>query len=88
MFCLVVDDGTGEIPLLICYDDGVKFLCGMKAVDLSKDSEALSHLTQIIRRLETSALPAVFCIKSYSIIEQATNEKAMRYRICDTFLNL
>lgn len=87
IFSLVIDDGTDDLAIIICFEDAIKFFNGITAVNLALYPNILSYIKTAIETLEKSSIPSLFCIKSYKIVNQVTGESEMRYRVFDTILN-
>lgn len=85
MFCLLVDDGTGEIPLIACYKDATRLLCGLSPTNLHTDTDACERLGGLMRRLLGTAIPAVFAIRSYRVSADGSDNQ--RFRITNTVID-
>ncbi len=79
IFLLSIDDGSGKLPLIACFDDAVRFLGGLIPTDLQEDQITRRRLESVIQTLHNQ--DALFGISSYEISGQR------KYRITDTTIN-
>ncbi|KAJ3055959.1 hypothetical protein HK097_008568 [Rhizophlyctis rosea] len=96
MFSLLVTDGTGYLPVILCHDEAYEFLQKLPPRNLTSDMKALAQLEAGLRRLwdidaETS-LNTISSSKSFeflveSYVVSGFEGDVTRYKMYGTVIN-
>ena len=86
VFAVVIEDETGDIPLILADEDAEEFL-GFPAFDLTapENSTQLAHAMSVFEQLSLHSNQSehLFCIKSYRV-DNDNGVSHLRYRIFNT----
>lgn len=87
VFCVVLEDATGDLPVIVAEEDAVDFL-GIPAFNLydPENESKINQVSSIFKTLVELEEEQLFCIKSYRVNHPSDNSSSIRYRLFNTNL--